>query len=169
MDIRADGSLDYPEEVLRELDVVVAAVHSAMSQERARITERVIKAMRNPYVTVIGHPSARLLGQREPVDVDMEALFQVALETGTVMEISASLERLDLKDTHVLRAQELGVPLIIGTDAHTVESLDDMRFGVAVARRGWCGSRHIVNTLPLQELLSFLRHKRLVRAAQGAG
>ena len=169
VDIRADGSLDSPEEVLRELDVVVASIHSGMGQERAKMTERIIKAMRNPYVTVIGHPSTRLLGQREHIDVDMEALFQAALETGTAMEINASLERLDLKDTHVLRAQELGVPLIINTDAHTVESLDSMRFGVKVARRGWCEPRHIVNTLPLEEFLAFLQRKRLAGVGQRVG
>ena len=169
VDIRADGSLDYPEEVLRELDVVVASIHSGMGQERAKMTERIIKAMRNPYVTVIGHPSTRLLGQREPIDVDMEALFQAALETGTAMEINASLERLDLKDNHVLRAQELGVPLIISTDAHTVESLDSMRFGVKVARRGWCEPRHIINTLSLEEFLAFLQRKRLAGVGQSMG
>ena len=164
VDIRADGSLDYPEEILSQLDVVVASVHSAMGQERAKMTERIIRAMRNPYVTVIGHPSTRLLGQREPIDVDMEALFQAALETGTAMEINASLERLDLKDMHVLRAQELGVPLIVNTDAHAAESLDTMRFGVAVARRGWCEPRHIINTRPLEEFLAFLRRKRVAQA-----
>jgi len=160
VDIRADGTLDYSEDVLRELDVVVAAVHSAMGQERARITERIIKAMQNPYVTVIGHPTTRLLGQREPIDVDMEALLQAAVETGTAMEINASLERLDLKDTHVLRARELGVHLFISTDAHTVEALDAMRFGVTVARRGWCEARHIVNTRPLEEFMAFIGRKR---------
>ena len=165
-DIRADGSLDYPVEVLQELDMVVASIHSAMGQDRTSMTRRIIKAMQNPYVTVIGHPSARLLGRREPIDVDMEALLQAALETGTAMEINSSLERLDLKDTHALRAQELGVPLIISTDAHALESLDTMRFGVAVARRGWCEPRHIVNTQPLNDFLAFIRRKRVAQAVQ---
>ena len=165
VDIRVDGSLDYSEELLRELDVVVASIHSGMGQSNEKMTARIITAMRNPYVTVIGHPTTRLLGQRQPIEVDMEALFQAALETGTAMEINASPERLDLKDIHVLRARELGVPLLISTDAHTVESLGTMRFGVAVARRGWCEARYIVNTLPQTEFLAFINRKRIGRAA----
>ena len=157
VDIRADGSLDYPDEVLEKLDVVVASVHSAMGQDSRKMTERVISAIRNPHVTVIGHPTCRLLGSRDPVDVDMEELFKAALETGTALEINSAPERLDLKDTHVLRARELGVPLIISTDSHSRTYLDKMRFGVAVARRGWCEKRHIVNTLPLEEFLRYIR------------
>ena len=169
VDIRADGSLDYPDELLEELDVVVASVHSAMGQESRKMTQRVIQAMRNPHVTVIGHPTCRLLGSREPVDVDMEALFRAALETGTALEINAAPERLDLKDTHVLRAKEMGVPLIISTDSHFHTHLDKMRFGVAVARRGWCESKHIVNTLPLEEFLAFIRTPKPQRMSIFAG
>ena len=157
VDIRSDGSLDYPDELLAKLDVVVASVHSAMGQESRKMTDRVIKAMRNPHVTVIGHPTCRLLGSRDPVDEDMEALFQAALETGTAMEINGAPERLDLKDTHALRAKELGVPLVISTDSHSYTHLDKMRFGVAVARRGWCEAKDILNTMPLEGFLSFLR------------
>ena len=157
VDIRADGSLDYPDELLSELDVVVASVHSAMGQDSAKMTERIIKAIRNPHVTIVGHPTCRLLGSREPIDVDMEALFRAAAETGTALEINASPDRLDLKDVHVMRARELGVPLVINTDAHTLETLDQMRFGVAVARRGWCQAGHILNTRSLEEFLLFLR------------
>ncbi len=160
VDIRADGSLDYAEELLRELDVVVASVHSAMGQDRETMTERIIRAMRNPYVTVIGHPTTRLVGQRPPIEVDMEALFQAAAETGTAMEINASPDRMDLRDVHVLRAKEVGVPLMINTDAHWTEHFANMRFGVAVARRGWCEAIHIVNTRPLDEFLAFIRRKR---------
>ena len=157
VDIRSDGSLDYPDELLEKLDVVVASVHSAMGQEASKMTDRVIKAMRNPHVTVIGHPTCRLLGSRDPVDEDMEALFRAALETGTAMEINGAPERLDLKDTHALRAKEIGVPLVISTDSHAYTNLDKMCFGVAVARRGWCEAKHIVNTLPLEEFLAFIR------------
>ena len=157
VDIRADGSLDYPDELLAQLDVVVASVHSAMGQERERMTDRIVRAMRNPHVNVIGHLTCRLLGDRDPVDVDVEAVFKAAVETGTALEINASPERLDLKDTHVLRARELGAPLIISTDAHATEHLDSMRFGVAVARRGWCRAADILNTRPAAEFLSFLR------------
>ena len=160
VDIRADGSLDYAEELLRELDVVVASVHSAMGQDRETMTERIIQAMRNPYVTVIGHPTTRLVGQRPPIEVDMEALFQAAAETGTAMEINASPDRMDLRDVHVLRAKEVGVPLMINTDAHWTEHFANMRFGVAVARRGWCEAIHVVNTRPLDQFLAFIRRKR---------
>ena len=160
VDIRADGTLDYPDEVLAELDVVVAAIHSGMSQESEKMTERIIKAMRNPFVTVLAHPTTRILGERGPIDADMEALFRIAAETGTALEINASPERLDLRDTHVLRAKELNVPLIISTDAHAADHLRKMRFGVAVARRGWCEAQHILNTRPLEEFLAFIGQKR---------
>ena len=151
VDIRADGTLDYPDELLEKLDVVVASVHSAMDQDSRKMTQRVITAMGNPHVTVIGHPTCRLVAGREPVEIDMEALFRAALE------INGSPERLDLKDTHVLRARELGVPLIISTDSHSQAHLGNMRFGVAVARRGWCEAKNIVNTLPLHGFLEFIR------------
>lgn len=160
VDIRADGTLDYPDELLEKLDIVVAAVHSAMGQDTKRMTERIIRAMHNPYVTIIGHPTCRLLGDRDPIEVDMEAIFKAALETGTFLEINASPDRLDLKDTYVLRAKELGVPLVIGTDSHHTGYLENMRFGVAVARRGWCEPRHILNTLPLEEFLAVIRRPK---------
>ncbi len=157
MDIRADGSLDYPDEVLKDLDWVIGSVHSAMGQEPEKMTARIIKAMRNPHVTVIGHLTTRLIGQRPPVSADYEALFRAAAETGTALEINASPERLDLKDSHVYRARELGVPLVISTDAHMEESLDSMEYGVTVARRGWCEAKHIVNTMSMAEFISFLK------------
>jgi DNA polymerase (family 10) len=123
------------------------------------MTDRIIKAMRNPHVDIIGHLTCRLLGTRDPVDLDVEAIFKAAVETATALEINASPERLDLKDIHVLRARELGVPLIISTDAHASEHLDSMRFGVAVARRGWCQAEDILNTRPVGEFLSFLRRE----------
>ncbi len=164
VDIRADGSLDYPDEVLAELDVVVASVHSAMEQERARMTQRIIRAMHHPLVTIIAHPTGRLIGERDPIDVDMEALFQAAAETGTILEINGSPERLDLKDVHVMRARELGVPMVINTDAHVSATLDQMRIGVAVARRGWCQPHHIVNTMPAQQFLAFIKAPKPERA-----
>ena len=159
VDIRSDGSLDYPDELLAQLDVVVASVHSAMGQEREQMTDRIIKAMHNPHVDIIGHLTCRLLGERDPVEVDVEAIFKAAADTGTALEINASPERLDLKDIHVLRARELGVPLIISTDSHATEHLDFMRLGVAVARRGWCQAGDILNTRPVAEFLSFLGRK----------
>ncbi len=157
VDIRADGSLDLPDELLSELDIVVAAVHSAMNQEQGKMTERVLRAIRNPHVDVLAHPTCRLLGEREPIMVDMEAVFNAAVETDTALEINAMPSRLDLKDIHASRARELGVKLIISTDAHSVSHLDLIRFGVGVARRGWCEAKHILNTRPLGEVEAFLR------------
>ena len=153
VDIRADGSLDLPDEILSELDIVIAAVHSAMGQDEAKMTRRVIKAMESPHVDVLAHPTCRLLGEREPVDIDLEAVFKAALDTGTALEINAMPERLDLRDIHVLRARELGVKLVIGTDAHSVSQLDLMRFGVGVARRGWCEAGHVLNTMLVEVFL----------------
>ena len=164
MDIRADGSLDYSDEVLVGLDWVVASVHSAMGQDSEKMTERIIRAMRNPYVSAIGHLTTRLIGERSPISADFDALFKAAADTGTALEINASPERLDLKDTHVYRARELGVPLVISSDAHAADRLDNQRYGVAVARRGWCEAKHVLNTMPLAELMSYLALEKTRRS-----
>ena len=156
VDILADGSLDYPDDVLATLDWVVASIHSGLSQPRETMTERIIKAMQNPHVTAIGHLSARMLGERKGIDADFEAIFVAAAETGTVLEINASPERLDLRDSHVRRAMELGVIMAIDSDAHTVARLDNQKYGVAIARRAWCEAHHIVNTLPTKAFMDFL-------------
>ncbi len=165
IDIRADGTLDYPDEVLQEIDVVVAAVHSAMGQDSEKMTGRIIRALENPGVHILAHPTCRLIGVREPIDVDIEEIFRAAVRTNTALEINAMPDRLDLKDIHVLRARELGVKLTIGTDAHSADSLGLMRFGVGVARRGWCQPEHILNTRSVEELGKFLRqtHREGVR------
>ena len=157
VDIRADGSLDMPQELLAELDIVTAAVHSAMNQSQEQMTGRIIRAMENPDVDVLAHPSCRLLPGREPVALDMEAIFQAAVRTNTALEINAMPSRLDLKDIHAYRARELGVKLVINTDAHSTEHLEFMRFGVGVARRGWCQAQEILNTRPLEEVIAYLR------------
>ncbi|MCI0438980.1 MAG: DNA polymerase/3'-5' exonuclease PolX [Chloroflexi bacterium] len=161
MDIRADGSLDYPDDVLEQLDWVVGSIHSAMGQDSDKMTERIIMAMRNPHVDAIGHLSTRLIGERQPINADYEAIFRAAAETGTALEINGSPERLDLKDSHVYRARELGAPLVISTDAHTTEALNNnARYGVAVARRGWCEPKHILNTLPVNDFLKYLNTEK---------
>jgi len=157
VDVRADGSLDMPDELLAELDIVTAAVHSAMNQSQEQMTKRIIKAIENPNVDVLAHPTSRLLPGREPVAVDMEAIFQAAVRTNTTLEINAMPSRLDLKDIHTYRARELGVKLVINTDAHSTEHLEFMRFGVGVARRGWCQAQDILNTRPLEEVIAYLR------------
>jgi DNA polymerase (family 10) len=154
VEIKADGSLDFPGQVLAELDFVVASAHSGLRQDRATITARVVRAMRHPYVHAIGHPSGRLLTQREESAVDLDEVLRVAAETGTMMEINAAPERLDLDDAHVRRAIDLGVRLVVNTDAHRPDDFDNLLFGVATARRGWAGPEHIANTLPLEALLA---------------
>ena len=156
-DIRASGEMDFPDEMLAQLDVVVASVHSAMGQDQATMTTRMIKAIEHPSVTIIGHLTTRLLGQREPVEFDLEAVLQAARDTGTALEINASPERLDLRDTHAYRAREMGIPLVINTDSHHHTHLDKRRFGVAVARRAWCRPEDILNTMSGEEFLKFIR------------
>jgi DNA polymerase (family 10) len=160
VDIRADGSLDLPHEILSELDIVTAAVHSAMNQSEEKMTGRVIKAIENPDADIVAHPTCRLIGEREPVAIDLEAVFRAAAKHNKILEINAMPDRLDLKDIHAFRARELGVKLAIGTDAHSVAHLGLMRFGVGIGRRAWCEPQHILNTLPLNELLAVLNRKR---------
>jgi len=158
VDIRADGVLDYPDEILSEIDVVVAAVHSAMGQDKDKMTRRLIRALENPHIDILAHPTCRLIGEREPIEVDLEEVFRVAVRTNTALEINAMPERLDLKDIHVLRAKELGVKLVISTDAHRAGQLELVRFGVGVARRGWCEAVNILNTRRLSEVEAFFKH-----------
>jgi DNA polymerase (family 10) len=159
VEIKADGTLDFPDEVLAELDFVVASVHSGLRQERDTITGRVVRAMRNPHVDAIGHPSGRILLQREESALDLDETLRVAAETGTVMEINADPARLDLDDVHVRRAVELGVKLVVNSDAHHPDHFENMRCGVATARRGWAGPEAVVNTLPLKALKAHIKNR----------
>ena len=160
VDIRADGSLDLPHEVLSELDIVIAAVHSAMHQSQEKMTRRVLQAVEDPDVDVLAHPTCRLMSGREPVAIDLEAILRAAARNDKIVEINAMPDRLDLKDIHSLRARDLGVKLAIGTDAHSIAHLGFMRFGVGIARRAWCEPQHVLNTLPLAELLAVLNGNR---------
>jgi DNA polymerase (family 10) len=157
VDIRADGRLDAPDDLLARLDLVVAAVHSAMGQSKERMTQRIIGAIANPHVDIIAHPTCRLIGEREPSQVDMESVFSAALEHGKALEINAMPERLDLRDIHAYRARELGVRLVVSTDSHQAGQLPLMRYGVGVARRAWCEAKDILNTRPLAEFLASFR------------
>jgi DNA polymerase (family 10) len=152
LEIKADGSLDFSDEVLSELDFVVASVHMSLRQERAVITQRVMNALRNPYVDVIGHPSGRILGQREESAVDLDAVIEAAAETGTALEVNSIPNRLDLDDAHVRRAIALGVKIAINSDAHHPGGLDSLPFGLATARRGWATAPHVLNSMTLDEL-----------------
>jgi len=158
-EILPDGSLDYPDDVLRGLDVVLAAVHTRFRMSEAEMTKRIITAMENPHVDLVAHPTGRLLGQRESYNVNVERLVEAARRTGTALEINAAPERLDLRDTQARLAQERGVKLAINTDAHTRYQLRYMEFGVGTARRGWVESKNVLNALPLQELLAVLQDR----------
>jgi DNA polymerase (family 10) len=160
VDIRGDGALDLPDGVLGELDIVIASIHSGFRQSREQITSRLLAAVRNPVVSVIAHPSGRLIGERDPYDVDMEALFLEAADRGVAMEVNAHPSRLDLSDHHVRTAKRYGIPLVISTDTHVIANFDYMDYGVAVARRGWAVRDDVLNTLPVKTLLKRLRSGR---------
>jgi DNA polymerase (family 10) len=166
VDIKRDGSLDYPDDLLAELDFVIASVHSGWKMDRAAMTQRIIKAMGDPWVDCIAHPTGRLIGQREPFDVDVEAILKAAAKLGVAMEINAYPDRLDLKDVHARRAKDLGVKLLINTDAHAADRLPIMRFGVATARRAWVEAGDVLNTLSVSQLRSRLRSARSRRRAK---
>jgi len=159
-DILSDGSLDYPDEILAACDLVVASVHSAQRGGKASPTQRTIKAMQNPYVTFIGHPTGRLLGKRPPMDIDMGELVRAAADTGTALEINASWQRLDLKAEHARQAIDAGVMLVINTDSHRIASLPSIRHGVVTARRGWATAENVLNTRTLRSLKSWIAKKR---------
>lgn len=156
VEIRADGRLDYPDEILEGCDVVVASVHSGYNQREREMTNRIISAMESEHVDIIGHPTGRKIGEREAYEVDLERVLEAAARTGTAMEINAHPSRLDLNDRWSRRAKELGVKLAINTDAHSTCGLSAMEYGVKTARRGWLEKGDVLNALGLRELLSHL-------------
>ncbi len=160
VDIKGDGTLDFPDEILQRLDLVLVSVHSRFKMSREEMTARIVRAVQHPLVHILGHPTGRLIGERAAYEVDMEAVLKAAQVGGTAVEINASPSRLDLNDLHARRAKELGVPIVISTDAHTIGQLDYMRFGVSVARRAWLTPKDVLNTLPERQLFSWLEKKR---------
>jgi DNA polymerase (family 10) len=160
VDILADGKLDYDNKLLAELDFVIGSIHSGLKSPREKVTMRTLKAMDNPYLHVIGHPTGRLIGEREPMDIDISAVIKHAADTHTALEVNASPYRLDLKDVHCKMAVEAGVKLIIGTDSHNPMQLAHICLGVATAGRGWATKDDIINTLPLAKLKTWLTAKR---------
>ncbi|MCE5252596.1 MAG: DNA polymerase/3'-5' exonuclease PolX [Actinomycetia bacterium] len=152
VDILADGRLDLPDDVLARLDFVTASIHSGFGQPQARIMERLANAVRNPYVRSIGHPTGRLLGRREPYEVDVETLARLAVETGTYLEINGSPDRLDLTAPAARRAAALGAALVVCSDAHSPSDFENLRFGIGEARRGWLRSDDVANTRPWESL-----------------
>jgi DNA polymerase (family 10) len=159
VDIRPDGTLDFSDEVLARLDVVVVSVHSRFSQDERAMTDRILRALKNPHVRILGHATGRLLGERDPYPVDLEAVFAAARDGGVAVEINASPQRLDVNDRHARRARGLGLMLAINTDAHAESHLDFLRLGVGVARRAWLGPEAILNTRSTPELLGWLRRR----------
>jgi DNA polymerase (family 10) len=157
VEIHADGTLDYDDDLLATFDMVVASLHTGLRQPREQVTQRMLAAIRNPHVDIIAHPTGRLLPNREPADLDMEAVLRAAAETGTLMEINADWHRLDLDDVYVRRALELGVRLVISSDAHEPGGVGDLAYGVAMARRGWAKATDVVNTFSLKEFLKALK------------
>ncbi len=160
VDILAEGRLDFENELLADLDWVVASIHSALGGPRERVTLRTLKAMDNPYVSCIGHPTGRVIGHRDAMDLDMPAVIEHAAQTGTALEVNCDPSRLDLKDVHCRMAVEAGVQLALGTDAHSLGSLSFMSFGVATAGRGWATKASVLNALSLAKLRSWIESKR---------
>ena len=160
VDIRADGSLDFPDDILTQLDLVQVSIHSRFKMSREDMTRRIVRAVQHPLVHILGHPTGRLIGERAPYEVDMEAVLQAAKAGGVAVEINASPSRLDLNDLHARRARDLEIPITISTDAHTIPQLEYMRYGVAVARRAWLTPADVLNTRPARTLISWLTRRR---------
>ncbi|MCI0529015.1 MAG: DNA polymerase/3'-5' exonuclease PolX [Nitrospira sp.] len=160
VNINKDGTLDIADEALAKLDVVGVAVHSHFNLSREEMTRRIIRAMENPNADILFHPTGRLIQRREPYDVDMEEVIKVAKRTGTVLEVDAYPDRMDLKDEHVRKAVEAGVKLVIDSDAHSINHLNFLHYGIATARRGWAKKADILNTKPLKEFLKTLKDAR---------
>lgn len=157
VDIRSDGSLDISDDVLKELDIVVASIHSGFKQPRKQLTSRLVSAMKNPYVSIIAHPTGRLIGERDAYDVDMDEILTVAKRTGTAIEINAYPLRLDINDIYAKKAKDMEIPIVIATDTHVINQFDYMRYGVFIARRGWLEKVDVLNTLTVDKLLKRLK------------
>jgi len=159
VEIKADGTLDYPDEFLASLDLVLASLHTSLRQPREKVTERLLNAIRNPHVDIIGHPTGRLIPEREGADLDMDAVLNAAAETGVALEINAHPSRLDLDDVYARRARELGIPISINTDSHSEEDFDNLFYGVAIARRAWLTKADVINCWPPDKLMKWLKKR----------
>ncbi len=165
VDILSDGRLDYSDEILSQLDFVVASVHYGMTLDKEANTRRVLAAMQSPYVNCIGHPTGRLINEREAMPLDMEAICREAARTGTALEINANNFRLDLKDEHARLACNAGAMLVVNTDSHAIDQLEQIRFGVMTARRAWVRRGDVLNAHPAKDVLAFVAKKRKAHAA----
>jgi len=160
VDILKDGSLDYSDEILAQLDVVVCSIHSHFNLDRAAMTERMLAAIENPYTQIIGHPTGRVLLRRDALDYDMEKVLDACAKHGVAMECNSYPDRLDLKDVYLRMCKEKGVKVVISTDSHNTANLSFIRYGVTMARRGWLEKKDVINTLPVKEFLGALRGKK---------
>jgi DNA polymerase (family 10) len=159
VEIKADGALDYPDEFLASLDLVLASLHTSLRQPREKVTERLLNAIRNPHVDIIGHPTGRLIPEREGADLDMDAVLNAAAETGVALEINAHPMRLDLDDVYARRAKEMGIPISINTDSHSEQDFDNLFYGVAIARRAWLTKADVINCWSTDKLLKWLKKR----------
>lgn len=160
VDIQSDGTLDYPDHVLKELDVVIASVHIGFKMDRDTMTKRITMALRNPHVHILAHPTGRLIGERDPYEVDLDEVFKIANEHGKAIEVNSSYLRLDLNDINIKKAIDMGTKIIISTDSHHTDQMPFMRLGVATARRGWAERSNVINTLDLKGLSRWLSQVR---------
>ena len=158
VDIKPDGELDYPDEVLKELDIVVASVHSNFKMNKDEMTERITKALSNPYVAALGHPTGRLIGERNPYELNIDEVIDTAKKYGKALEVNSSYMRLDLKDEHIKKTLGKGVKLVISTDAHHTDQLMQMRYGIITARRGWAKKEDVINTMKLKDLENWTKN-----------
>ena len=159
-DIRADGTMDLADECLRQLDLVIASVHSAFNLEEDQMTARVVRALQNPHVDILAHPTGRLILKREGYALNLDRVFQAAADAGVAVEINSQVDRLDLRDTHARRARELGVKIVIDSDAHSAAALGNLRWGTLTARRAWLEPGDVLNTLPIDEFRAAIRRHR---------
>ncbi len=162
VEILADGSLDFPDEVLQKLDIVIASLHSSLRQPREKVTQRLVNAIQNPHVDIIGHPTGRILPDREGADLDMDAVFQAAANNSVSLEINANPARLDLDDVYARRAAEMQIPICINTDAHSESDLDLLHFGVSTARRGWLTPDMVMNAWAGERFSNWLNRKGII-------
>ena len=151
-DIKTDGTLDYSDKILKQFDFVYIGIHTAFKMDKKAMTKRIIKGMENEHVNFMAHPTGRLIGKRDPYEVDIEQIIDAAKETDTLLEINSFPDRLDLNDTHVKLAREHGIKFVLGTDSHSINHLDFMRFGIATARRGWLEKKDILNTYSVKDI-----------------
>jgi len=156
VDILSDGSLDFPDEILAKLDIVIASIHSAFTKSP---TDRILKVLENPYVDIIGHPTGRLISQRGGYEIDLNKIFGKARETGTALEINAYPNRLDLSDINARKAAEMGIMLAINTDSHEPETLSFMKYGLGTARRAWLTKANVLNCLSFDQILNLKKQR----------